>query len=298
MHFRQRHIKWFSFLIGFFVGFTTFAQESAIIPLSFNQYPVYNSLRNPSTLHRFSEGKYNINGGYLGYTGVRKANNLSFLAYSKKIKSLDTNRKSYVGIHVMNESIGKFFRTVRFYLDYKLKMPLNNELDLAAGVSMGMYNFNVYGNSYTSGLSSFAIDGNIGFSLVHSKFQSGVSLVQFLNSSVKTNNDFSVLKRHYHFFGEYYFRPSSVVTGTLFSTYLLDIGELDEVNVGANAFYKELIGIQTVMSYPDGIDFSMLFKKLKLYNGFIDFGLRYNLLSTSVIVPGSNHFELSLNYYN
>ena len=296
MQFKLDDIKFIVFLLALLSLTQSNAQEIAITPLGFNQFPNYGVFYNPSQLHQTDSSNTELNLGYRGFSGIRKNIRQNYFCFSKKLKSDSLQSKHFLGLHISNEAIGKFFRTIRTYADYKIKIQLERHTFLSIGTSIGFYNFNVIGNEYTAGLSSFALDGNFGANLRYNKFEIGASMLQAFNSKVSAQIEQSYLKRHYHFYSSYNYNYQ--LWDFYFYTNDLYVQEYqNEFNFGVKAFRKSYAGFQVNCSLQDGIDTALLLEQVKVKNNKIDLVFNYNLIAFRQNGLNSNHFEICLKYY-
>lgn len=278
--------------------FSTNAQQVAsIIPPDISQNPYYLAARNPSFLCQDIDSGYVINSAYLGYTGIRSPNNLTYISLSGILKSKNRTQKNIVGFHLNNQVTGKFFRVLRLYGDYKYEMLLRQDLKLAAAISIGVFNSRVFGAQYTSGSSTFALDGNIGINLSSKRSEFGLSIIQLFNNKTEFDDTPSKLERHGFLYFSYDLAPMSIINYNVFTSYSYIPSLISQLNIGITALYHKKVGVQFIGSYPKGGDLGLIIRKISLYKGFLDFGISYNLLSTNQIVPGSHHYEITLRYY-
>lgn len=149
-------------------------------------------------------------GSYAGtefFVGTRRnSGNFGGIATSFFSATVRLNSKgpgfNVLGAYFNDDREGGFLRRDRAYASYARHQRIGDNLRLAAGLSMGIYNFSVRSNVLTGAASGLGFDGNAGVWLYNARNRVGLSLNQFSNTKVQPLNQAIRLTRHYYLTAE------------------------------------------------------------------------------------------------
>ncbi len=119
------------------------------------------------------------------FKGVYK----SYLDVDKRLRSKSKLQNNWIGFQFTNSTYGEYIHKNRFSLRYSWSTPLNYNLLLSTGASLGVVNFAFLTSQGGGGDSDFDMDGSLGIRLISKKGQLGISSQHIFNSEIPPLND-------------------------------------------------------------------------------------------------------------
>lgn len=180
-------------LISCLIFCTTFAfgQIGSLYPDQLSSYFYNPSFINPAYIPEDGSGK----AAFLSKVRSGMYSDIMTLgAGLQQTFNSEGNQWHSVKVLLLNEKEGPYISTPRFYGNYSIYIPINRDMKLLGGFSLGMVNPNYTTPSRT--ISTVLVDGAIGVLLRYKTSALGVSSNQILNNS-STDNSAIRLRRYY-----------------------------------------------------------------------------------------------------
>ncbi len=229
---------------GFFILiFQSHGQISGLYPDQFSSY-----FFNPAT----------VNPAYIAQDGSSEAvvqsklrNGIYSDIYSigaSVQKTFHTSKQQWHSGRLLfsNEKEGLYISTPRFYGNYSIRIPISSDLDILAGLSLGLVNPNI--TIPTRALSRTLTDGAAGLLVRYGKSSLGVSSNHIFNSGYASLN----LRRYYttHFETSSIVNASIVLKAYCIWRYFSDIPS--QLNAAVSALLNEKLEAGTGYRYRRG----------------------------------------------
>jgi type IX secretion system PorP/SprF family membrane protein len=236
------HIRIFlSFL--FFIPFILPAsgQLNSAQPLQFNELPVQflqvvknYPLINPAYA-AVDSGTNFVSGNKMNF-GAFRIFRTNYLSATLRIPaSRDSASRNHhgIGLAAITDKDGEFISHNRLYVTYAYKISLAENLNISAGLSMGIVNYVIEGSNISAKGSAIAPDGNAGIWMFGRKSYMGISLNQVFNSRLTPLTETSVLLRHMNVIAgkTIYFSPYCKLTSSLVVRAAKKNTDIDFVNL-------------------------------------------------------------------
>lgn len=190
-----------------------FSQESTETPIHFGQFynnPLLNLSRGglDSKFELNMDNQRNVG----GFSGV-STSYLSFFYYPnyRERSSPKLNSKNIYGIYFYNDREGDFLFRRRAQFSFARHQKINEKWSLSLALSAGIYIFGIKPTNTTGAYSSNSFEGNSSLLFYSDKFQFGLSMNQFTNSTIQPVSQIMRLKRHYYLFSQYKWETEKVV---------------------------------------------------------------------------------------
>lgn len=169
--------------------------------------PLYFTFINPSAPSSTSR-IFSAIGYQSGVTDARKRIR-SFYANSLiRISHKDSLHQShFLGLGISSSQEGPLLTQNEFTLKYELRLPLNENSLLKAGIDIGTINYDIGSSGRNGGISAFVPNGHVGLTYVYQQnSEFGISMNQIFNNTfdISTTQP-TQLVRHYNLHGSHLF---------------------------------------------------------------------------------------------
>lgn len=270
------------------------------LPTAWGQYESILPLVQPAYAGKSEDFTFSI--GNLRHFGLWK-NNQTFFVHGNtrvygKLGSDSTSRSSFhsIGGYLIGEDEGQYLHRTRGYGSYAFHLKLNQRLTLSAGVSLGMMNYSVSANDFTSGGSSSTLDGNIGLLLYSSTSYIGFSSNQIFEGYVSPIQERTKLLRHWYgmvgtqarFSPWIMFRPS-VLVGILPGLY-------PNVAFGFTSIWGKYLMVGCNVRLRDNFTLIVGLEKVSFASSSINATFSYSIPMAAYTSSARQTFELIITY--
>lgn len=196
---RLMNVRWFFFLIFIGVTFKSTAQSPSKykLPIYFGLFfkdPFFNSVN----LLQDQRGSASL--GHRRNSGEHGSVNTSFAAVQIRLGEEGKESFNETGLHFFSDNEGKFLSTTRAYINYARHLKLNNNYNLAGGLSFGFYNYAIKSDGTIEAVSEMTMDGDALLKLYNEFTSYQIVINQIYNSSIQPINEERVLVRNINFF--------------------------------------------------------------------------------------------------
>ncbi len=90
-----------------------------------------------------------------------------------------------LGLHIINDSEGKFIKQNRLYTQYAWQTKISGHVHFSGGIEFGFINNSIEGTVHTGNSSSLVPDGSAGVTIFSEKDLLGISAQQLFNSEIQ-----------------------------------------------------------------------------------------------------------------
>jgi len=282
------------FILSLTLTFATNGLSQAAIetPVHFGQFynnPVINLARNglDSKLEITFDNQRNLG----GFAGVSTSYFSAF--FNPKT---DQSSKNIYGVYFYNDREGDFLFRRKVNFSIARHQQITEKWNLALALSGGIHIFGIKPTSSTGAYSANTFDGNSSLLLYSNKFQFGLAMNQFSNSTIKPVSQEIVLKRHYYVYSQYLWQKKNIeVIPSAFFKYINvedPVYTLKSLTYGASTKVIYRV-IMAGVSYQDnGMYFSIGINKWKTNQANLDFDFSYFIPTTLNI--NVNRLELNV----
>lgn len=256
-----------------------------------SSFLTYEALINPAFTNNNQQEKASLNTLYKSRTGP--LNEVAFItAYADVCINLRRKTTQVIRILLQNEQEGPYISSPKFFGNYAVKIPIQENVSLSLGLALGMSSLNF---TAPSGMGSARVlDGNVGSIFKYKKTTIGIASYQIFNSRSVALNGTLLFKRFYQFHIQ-----SELEINELFSVK----GSLswrpqpliDLANATAALCYKETITFGLMYQLKRGTSF---LTSIQLKQGKNPLLLNFSYNSpflNSFLIPTSS-FEIGLQY--
>ena len=284
-------------LVGAFNSSCLFGQEVVETPQHFGQFynnPLLNIARNglDSKIELNFDNQRNV-GRFRG-----PATSYFSLFISQKTKKR-TKRKSknVYGLYFYDDRQGSILFKRRAFFSFARHQQLTKKWNLSLAVSGGFYTSGIKPTNSTGAYSDNSFEGNSSLLFYSDKFQLGLSMNQFTNSSVQPVTEITRLKRHYYLFSQYKWKTEEVdLIPSVFVRYMnyknpLSYTKYTIAGASIKAVYKIVMGGIIVDSY--GVYLTTGLNNWEFFNYSLNMDFSYFMPTTATNI-NVNRMELNL----
>lgn len=262
-----------------------------------NIYPAipsnYNALKSNLSTSSFYSSPNFCNLSYQGFSGIRKNVRSLFLNYQRQLNS--ARYKSFLEIAIQSDKNGLYLNQNRFYLGYKVEIPLAENTYLGAGVQLGIFNDVIDENPSGVSNSKNIIDGNLGVHIRYKKSFLAISAKQVFNSQVTPIHETLALETFYDITGCSNLRLNSALSLRYGGMYRRIINHYDRYGVYSILTLQEQFGFGLNFGNLNGLELLLrLYQSGKLNK--VDAGLNFGLLKMNEL-SNTGHFNVYVSYY-
>ena len=275
-----------------FMGFANVFSQDNVVNY-FDQFTQNYNLINPGA----KDSTINYIGQLGNKTQTGLFSGLSHFYFDGDIKLQRNTDKGchFVGVQLINSREGSFITRNRVYGRYAWFQQLNQQSTLSAGVSLGIINYAFQNSQGGVSGSDFAPDANIGVEYSINRLKIGVSLQQFLNSSLQPIDEKIQLKQFYNVYGNYQFIITDVINLNL--NVLFQTGE----NLSNSYSCSQILEVQKKYElglnyrHQKGLVFLLGLKNIEIINSFLSVYVSYKTATYNIAIP-DNAVELYLSF--
>jgi len=272
------------------------AQNSNKYPVRFSQYFSYLPIISPSSVP--SDSKLDLSSGQQNYMGPFSMVRTLFATANATFKNGNENNHG-IGLLFLSEKEGALLSLNRVYLQYAYVHRLSSNLSISVGVKAGMAKFTAEQTASSMSLSSVVPDGAVSIELRGGESRFGVCINQLLNSKLKADVQYLILKRYASFYGSKKKDLSPSVTFVL--SYALRITSPPTINgdITPAILLKDRViaGLGYGNGFGRGLSLFLGVKNLDLFGGRFSTLISYNSPYLSSTLANIQTVEVSVNFH-
>jgi len=241
--------------------------------------------------------RWEIQSGTLRNGGAWRNIHTEFLqGYLNLRKDGIASQKNVIGFTFWSDQEGAFLNRSRLYFNYAQHLPLNDDLTLSLGMSLGLVSFVVQGTVASAGGGSTVWDGKTGLWLYSDDFYIGFSLNQIFENELIPVEEITQLKRYANILGGKYFNLStSIRLHSSFWVRWTSVHQRD-IRINNNFLINEIVNVGIGYHHQNSIVPMAGLENIPLFKGAFQTFFAYHFPIAS-ITPDLQTYSLTLNYF-
>ena len=282
------------FYILFLLSYSCLNAQS-IYPVQIDQVNNGYVYFNPSSISNFNKFDFSVLNKR--YFGLFENIGVNYGSLSYKLRNDSLSKKKHVfGVNFLHEYDGEYLNRTRAQLRYAIQTNLSNQTKLNLGLSFGYFNYYIKSTATNAGSTVWLPDGNIGFWVSGKKYNIGLAINQFTNSTTElfiksyTLNNFIVLNADY----KIEINPFlELMSGSVFRVYKENL----QADLFSTLKYKQFMSVGINYKINNGAVYIVGFDNIKIFNENFGFTTSYFVKTGIGVMYNSSQLELNIRYW-